>query len=127
MSIWSDDDDMTTQDLTPRESARELKRLATAVDKVTKYLFGNGEKGMDEILRKTDETLDKLVKSFDDYKNEQISKEKSIQKQRDDNQTWIKRTIIITAIPYILSFIVWIIYWYFKLQPLLQELEKQVK
>ena len=120
-------ENMTTEELTPRETTRELRRVSIAIDKITKHLFGNGEPGQDELIRNTSNAIDRLEISFEEYKKLQEEAKATREKSREESKTWMKRTAIITAIPYTISFIIWIIYWSTKLQPLLQELEKMSK
>lgn len=88
--MW-DEDDMTTQELTPRETARELRRLSGLVDKGNTYLFGNGaSKGLDEVTRNIEDSLTRLEKRFEAH--EQASIEKA--KKEDENSTFYKRLII---------------------------------
>jgi hypothetical protein len=118
---------VTTEELTPKETTRELRRVSIAIDKITKHLFGNGEPGQDELIRNTSNAINRLETNFDEYKKSQDEAKKARDKAREENKTWMKRTAIITAIPYTISFVVWIIYWATKLQPLLEELEKVSK
>jgi hypothetical protein len=120
------EDDMPTEELTPKEVSRELRRLTAEVNKITKHLFGNGEKGQDELIRNMSTAMEQIKNDFSDYKKNQITEEKERAKAREENKTWLKRTIIVAAIPYAISFIVWLVYWRTSLQPLLESVEKVV-
>ena len=92
--IWDDDDYMTTTELTPKEVSRELRRLSVIVDRVHKYLFGNGEKGFDETLRETTArqiniaaALDKLSDSFEEYKLKQDEVVKKVNPKQEELST----------------------------------------
>ena len=114
-------EDMTTQELTPKEVSRELRRLSDAVNKSTKFLFGNGDSiGIDEIIRN-------LSKGFDDFKKRQENEKKEV----EDNRRFYKRLIVgalvTNAIIFAGTLFGWLLYWYARIYPLLQELEKGTK
>lgn len=122
MELWSDDD-MTTEELTPRE----VKQIAADVRKIKNTLFGNGTPGMDELMRNLEKKVDSIRDDFATFKQDQAERKIARDKKEEDDKTWRKRFFITTATPYVVSFVIWIIYWFVKLQPLLEKLQEQTK
>jgi hypothetical protein len=122
---------MATGPLRLKDVKKQADLNSDAITKITKFLFGNGVEGLDEITRNIQKELRELAKNFEDYKTIRRKEEDAKEQEVKDEKIWRKRfivsTIVATTIPYALSFIVWIIYWATKLQPLLADLEKLAK
>lgn len=83
-------DDMTTQELTPREVTRELRRLSALIDKANEKLYGNGNQGLAEMTRVNIDTLERLEKRFEKHLQDLESQEK----EKKDDEKFTKRLFL---------------------------------
>jgi len=116
----------------------QVKLNTDNIQSIRHFLFGNGEPGWDEMLRKVydwmqaQQNLDFSKKVDELYKwmLEEKKQREIEEKERTDEKKFIKRAIlasILTSVVTLLfSGIVFTFTWFFKLLPILDALQKQV-
>lgn len=100
------------------EDIVELKRV---VNRTTKVVFGNGEKGMDEMVRNIGDAISRLETSFKEYK-ENHEKEEKYQREKKDKYGLMVAGALLTNIVTLVGIIVT---WISKIAPLIKYIETQ--
>lgn len=115
----------------------QVKTNTEAIQSIRHFLFGNGEPGWDEMLRKvydwmqTQDKLDiyKKVNELYDWMLNEKDKQKNVEKEREEEKRFIRRSILaplLTAIVLLIfNGVVFGFVWFFKLLPILDALQKQ--
>lgn len=112
---------MTSKNQGFRETQEQLSKL-------NKFVFGNGEIGMDEAIRRINTDIISIKKFMEEYREdrkEAIEKrEKSEEKERDERheqRRWLKRSVAAPAIGAIVMLfingVLFLTVWAFKLNP----------
>lgn len=121
---------MTTTELTPRD----MKNMAADVKKIKDTLYGNGTVGMDEVIRNMQTSIEELRTEFRQYRDEQEKEKEMETKLRRDEIMAVKDKrdkywylMISVLISNGVAFIGWLIAWFVKIYPLLEQLQKQAK
>lgn len=105
--------------VTIEDVKRDVDRNTEAIGKIIKFLFGNGDAGMDETIRTTCKAVEELSKSFEEYKTLQKESEKYVRDKRDKLQFIVIGALVTNGI----AFVATVLYWMIKIAPILHELE----
>lgn len=118
---------MATTELTPRE----VRSMADDIKKIKDTLYGNGTVGMDEVIRNMQSSIEELRTEFKQYRDTQGKKEEEEKKLRLDEIKAVKDRrdkywylMISVLVSNGVAFIAWIVTWFIKIYPLLEQLQQ---